>query len=82
MDVSIKNINEHDWRTFKAESIKHGLKVGEFFNTIVQEHQNKCSKGNWDRVLFGEKTAKGIITQCDVKRVRDDFRKNLTMRQI
>jgi SET domain-containing protein len=82
MDVSIKDINEHEWRTFKAESIKHGLKVGEFFNKIVQEHDEKCNEGNWDKVLFGEKTIKGILTQKDVKEIRAASRKSFSMRNI
>ena len=80
MDVSIKDINEHEWRTFKGEAIKHGLKVGEFFSTLVQEHKGKCQEGNWDKILFGEKTCKGILSQKDAKHIRSDFRKSFSMR--
>lgn len=80
MDVSIKEINEHDWRTFKGEAIKHGLKVGEFFNTLIQEHEEKCQEGNWDRILFGEKICKGILSQKDAKVIRSDFRKSFSLR--
>lgn len=80
MDVSIKDINEHEWRTFKGEAIKHGLKIGGFFNTLVQEHEVKCKEGNWNKVLFGEKTCKGILSQKDARYIRSLFRKRFLMR--
>lgn len=80
MDVSIKDINEHEWRTFKGEAIKHGLKVGEFFNVLVQQHEEKCSETNWDKILFGEKACKGILSQKDAKQLRSDFRKSFSLR--
>lgn len=80
MDVCIKNINEEEWRTFKSESIKHGLKIGDFFNKLVAEHEASC-KTNWDEVLSGEKTCKGILTREDMKKIRAEFRKGFTMRR-
>ncbi len=80
MDACIKNINDEDWRSFKAESVKHGLKVGHFFNQLVQEHETVCIKSNWGRVLHGEKTCKGILTRDDFMKTRALFRKNFSMR--
>ncbi len=82
MDVSIKEINEHEWRAFKAEAIKHGLKVGELFNTLVLEHEEKCQEGNWNRVLFGEKICKGMLSQKDAKQIRSDFKKSFSLRGV
>ncbi|MEK6950868.1 MAG: hypothetical protein AABX13_04060 [Nanoarchaeota archaeon] len=62
MDVCIKNINDEGWRTFKSESIRHGLKTGEFFNRLVEEHEVHCSNANWKKALYGEKTCKGILS--------------------
>lgn len=78
MDVCIKNINEEDWRTFKSESIRHGLKIGDFFNKLVEEHEAKC-KTNWNDVLFGEKACKGILTREEMKKIGSEFRKDFTM---
>jgi hypothetical protein len=81
MDVCIKNIEEEDWRIFKSESIRHGLKVGDFFGKIIEEHESACSGSNWDNVLKGEKTCKGLLTRNDFKKLRSEFRKNFGMRR-
>ena len=80
MDVCIKSIDETDWRMFKSESVKHGLKMGDFFNKIVKEHCLKCSDTNWDNILHGKKTMKGILTKEDFKKIRTEFRKDFKMR--
>ena len=81
MDVCIKNIDEENWRMFKSESIKHGLKVGEFFNKIVKEHNKSCCN-NWNSVLNGEKKLKGILSKDDLKEIRTRFRKSVKMRTV
>ncbi|MBI2146454.1 hypothetical protein HYU22_03875 [Candidatus Woesearchaeota archaeon] len=80
MDVCIKNIPEEDWRIFKAESIKHGLKMGEFFNKVVLEHEASCHAGNWERILRGEKTCKGILSKEEGRNIRSEFRKDFSLR--
>lgn len=66
MDVCIKNINDEDWRTFKAESAKHGMKIGEFFSELVEEHTERCSELSWNELLYGKKT----LTEEDAKNIR------------
>ncbi len=82
MDVCIKNINDGDWKSFKSESIKHDLKVGEFFNILVHEHEEKCTESNWDTVLFGEKSLKGMIPRGEGKKLREMFHKGFYLREM
>lgn len=80
MDVCIKNIADDDWITFKTESAKHGVRMGDFFSRLVEEHEEKCTESNWDKVLFGEKICKGMVTSEEGKKVRELFRKGFSMR--
>ncbi len=79
MDVCIKNIDDDDWTAFKSESVKHGVKMGEFFSWLVEEHEEKCTESNWDKVLFGEKTCQGMVSSEEGRKVRDLFRKKFSM---
>jgi len=81
MDVCIKNIDEEDWRTFKSESVKHGLKMGDLFNKIVGEHKEYCPSSNRDAILLDEKPLKGILTREDGRRIRTEFEKNMMLRE-
>ena len=75
MDVCIKNINETDWRTFKVESARSGLKTGELFNEMIREYAMKNKiKGNAREILFGKKTLKGVMTKKDLEKIRTEFR--------
>lgn len=77
MDVCIKNINDDDWWAFKSESAKHGMKMGEFFSKIVDEHQEMCSKFTMKDLLAGKKTLTnedaGNIRKA-MKELRKDFK--------
>ena len=81
MDACIKGIGEEHWRIFKSESAKHGLKMGEFFNSIVNEHRERCSSSNREEILFGEKPLKGILTREEGRKIRKEFEKNMVMRK-
>lgn len=80
MDVCIKNINDEDWLDFKAESVKHGIKIGQFFSTLVQEHEEACKESNWESVLHGEKTCADILSKEEGKILRSLSRKNFGLR--
>jgi hypothetical protein len=80
MDVCIKNIEDESWRNFKSESIKHGLKLGDFFSKLVFEHQKRCNESNWDKTLHGKKVLKGILSREDMAKIRTEFRENFKMR--
>ncbi len=80
MDVCIKNIDEENWRLFKEESAKHALKLGDLFNCLLREHTNKCKGTNWDRVLYGEKKLKGLLTREEGDKIRSEFRKGFSLR--
>lgn len=81
MDVCIKNIGEDYWRSFKSESVKHGLKMGDFFNKLIVEHQKKCENSNWDKVLYGKKVLKGVLTREDFISIKKEFREGFRMRE-
>ena len=80
MDVCIKNIGEQEWSMFRAETIKHKLKTGEFFNKVIQEHLAHCSNNNWDKILHGEKRIKNLVSKDDLPKIRAEFRERLKMR--
>lgn len=81
MDVCIKNIDGEDWRLFKEESAKHALKLGDLFNILLREHTNKCKGTNWDKVLYGEKKLKGLLTREEGNKICSEFRKGFSLRQ-
>lgn len=80
MDVCIKNIPKEEWLIFKSESASHGMKSGEFFSKIVKEHKERCKESNWDKILYGEKKLKGILSQKDYEEIRKEFRENFKLR--
>lgn len=80
MNVCIKNINKDDWRDFRSESIKHGLRLGDFFKEIVEEHLDKCKESNWEKILYGEKKCKGILSQSDLHEIKSEFREKFRLR--
>ncbi len=80
MDACIKNISEDKWRYFKAESAKQGMKMGEFFDKIIQEHKNNNEKGNAYEILCGPKPLKGMLNDVDWKKIRKEFNTNVSKR--
>ena len=76
MDVCIKNINEEDWRMFKAESAKNGVRMGELFSKIVRRFEEVESTGNIGETLLGKKTLKGLLSREEFKKNREEFRKD------
>ncbi len=81
MDVCIKNIEEGNWLAFKSESLKHGANLGEFFGTVVQEHEHACGGSNWEKILSGPKSLKGMLSRKDLIEIRTEFRKGFTLRE-
>ena len=81
MDVCIKNIGDESWRSFKSESVKHGLKLGVFFSKLVFEHQEKCNGSNWDKAPHGKKVLKGLLSKKDIVKIQTEFRENFKMRE-
>lgn len=82
MDVCIKNIGDEDWKLFKEESIKHDVKMGVLFNTLVREHKKECSGSNWNDVLYGEKKLKGILSKEDGIKLRKEFKESMQLREV
>ena len=79
MNISIKNVREHDWRLLKSEAAKHNLKIAEFLNKVLLEHSKKEQKGNWNEILHGKK----FLTEKDaikIKEVTNEFRKEFEFR--
>ena len=40
-----------------------------------------CNKSNWNKILYGEKPLRGILTREEIYKIREDFRKNMKMRK-
>ncbi len=79
MNISIKNVREHDWSLLKSEAAKHNLKIAEFLNKVLLEHAKKEEKGNWNEILHGKK----FLTEKDaikIKEVASEFRKEFEFR--
>jgi len=52
MEKLIKKVDEKSWREFKAESARHGMKMGEFLGHLLTEHKKTSHNGNaWDMIL-------------------------------
>ncbi|MDO8642016.1 MAG: hypothetical protein Q7R76_00290 [Candidatus Woesearchaeota archaeon] len=81
MDACIKNINDEEWREFKSESARHGMKMGDFFTKLVADHRQQCTKGNAKEILFGEKPLKDLLKDVDYKKIRGHFKKTFKMRR-
>ena len=77
MDISIKNIDETDWRFFKMESAKYNIKTSEMFSKLVKEHKKNCENTNWKDFLYSKKS----LTDEDaiiIKEASNNFRKDFS----
>ena len=55
MEKLIKSVDENVWNEFRAESIKHNMKMGEFLSRLVHEHKNKENiKNAWKIIENGK----------------------------
>ena len=80
MNISIKNVREHDWRLLKSEAAKHNLKIAEFLNELLAKHKESDeAKGNWHEIIYGKR----VMTDRDAKKIREvmaEFRKEFDFR--
>lgn len=53
MNTLIKNIDEERWHFIKIQAAKERKTIGELFNAIILEYENKekTDKNVWERVL-------------------------------
>ena len=63
------------------KKINHGFKRGGFFNKVVLDPGASCGAGNWDRILQGEKTCRGILNREDGRNIRSEFQKDFSWRR-
>ncbi|MEK6960540.1 MAG: hypothetical protein AABX47_05170 [Nanoarchaeota archaeon] len=65
---ALKNVSEDAWLRFKSESARRGLKMGEFFERLLDEHSQsgRGSRAAWDRVLKG----RPLLTDEDSKEMK------------
>ena len=55
MEKLIKSVDEKVWNEFRAESIKHNLKMGEFLSRLINEHKsNENTKNAWKIIESGK----------------------------
>ena len=50
---TIKGVNEETWQEFKSMAARNNVKMGRFFEEIVEEYKKK-SRSIWDDILKGE----------------------------
>ena len=62
---TIKDIDNETWNKFKEFASKQDLNLGEFFKTMVNEHERN-SQSFWDAILKGKK----IITEAEAKELK------------
>jgi len=57
MERLIKNVNKESWREFKAESVKHNMRMGEFLAYLVEEHKKREHNGKgWEIIRNAKRT--------------------------
>ncbi|MBI4019624.1 MAG: hypothetical protein HY364_05230 [Candidatus Aenigmarchaeota archaeon] len=67
MEKLVKDVKEEEWKVFRAEAAMHGLKVGEFFGYLVEEHIKMERKtGNWDNL-----SKRKVLTEKDAKKMKE-----------
>lgn len=77
MNISVKNIDEEDWRLIKSEAARHKLNIGRFLSRIAIEYKKRgAEENNWNEVLYGRKLLNqkdaGIIRET-IKEIRKEF---------
>lgn len=80
MDTCIKNVSPEAWKRFKLESVHHGMKMGEFFGKMVEEHAafEKKAEAAWKAIQSGKKT----LTDNEAKTMLEasrQFRENFKL---
>ena len=51
MDRLVKKVSKESWREFKAESARHGMRMGEFLGYLLEEHKKERHTGNaWNMI--------------------------------
>ncbi len=67
MERLIKGVDKDSWREFKAESIKHNMRMGEFLTRLLEEHKNsEDSRDGW-KILVNKKAS---ISQREAEQVK------------
>ena len=71
---TIKGVGEDTWSSFKSLAAKNNLKMGKFFEKMVDEYAEK-SEDFWDDILncekiLSDKEAEDMLKA--VRRVRED----------
>ena len=77
--VALKGVRKEVWQEFKSDSAKHGMRMGNFFEKIVQEHhaQEGQIKKSWDHILRGKPTLTKKEAE-ELKSAFQEFRKGFT----
>lgn len=57
MEKLVKGVKPEGWKAFRSEAAKHGLRVGEFLDYLVEEHMKMERKGkSWDHIESKKRT--------------------------
>ncbi|MCH8004342.1 MAG: hypothetical protein IH934_06975 [Nanoarchaeota archaeon] len=80
MNISIKNVNEEDWRVIKSEAAKNNLNIAKFLNRVIIDYKKKhTEENNWNDILYGKK----FLSEKDAKKIKEvmkDVRKEFEFR--
>ncbi|MBI4146382.1 hypothetical protein HY489_03525 [Candidatus Woesearchaeota archaeon] len=79
--VAIKNVKKETWLKFKSESVRHGLKMGEFFEKLVTEHKVKeqSHKDAWNQIFMRKPLLRGKDVG-EFRKVLAEFREGFDVR--
>ena len=67
MDRLIKKVREESWMELKAESARHGMRMGEFLGYLIKEHKKNEGNGNgWEQIM----NAKRIISDEEAEKIK------------
>ncbi len=81
MAVVIKKVPERSWRLFKAESARHGKRLGDFFARLVEEHlrHEGAAEKSWETILKRKSFLSDKDAEEMMKTVKE-FRRGFRMR--
>lgn len=80
MNISIKNIDEEDWKLIKSEAARRKLNIGKFLSKAAIEYKKRAmQESNWNEILYGKK----FLSQKEadtIKEIMKELRKEFEFR--
>ena len=80
--VALKNVRKEVWQRFKSESARQGLKMGEFFERLVEKHAHaEIKSAVWEKIFRG----KPLLSEAEARELRSaigKFRRGFVFRDV